>query len=417
MDFDRIARKTTWVLFLTQSLGSAGVIAVATVSTIAGAELSGAVALAGVPSAVNQLGAAFSALLWGYLMERWGRRNGLTAGLLVGVLAAIVASFGLNQRSFGLFLLGMALMGSSIAAVQLARFAAAEVHPPEQRGRAISNVVVGGTVGAILGPLMVGPAGNWAQQAGLNELSGPFLVMLVFMALCVALVFALLRPDPREVGQALSALYPPPALNSAASNDHRLTLFSAMRRPAVFTAVMAMVFGQMVMVMVMAVTSLHMKNHQHGLGAISLVLSAHTLGMFGFSVISGRLSDRWGRAPVIVAGAGTLALSCLMAPLSPQVFPLALALLLLGLGWNFCYVGGSSLLSDALTQAERARIQGANDLLIGLASALGGLLSGFALAGLGYTALSLLGAALALIPLGLAVRWQAQHKRLAPAGD
>jgi MFS family permease len=106
------------------------------------------------------------------------------------------------------------------------------------------------------------------------------------------------------------------------------------------------------------------------LGDISIVISAHTFGMFAFSLISGQLVDRWGRGPVIMAGAAMLTLACLAAPLSPDVFPLGVSLFLLGLGWNFCFVGGSTLLADQLSPQERARTQGLNDLLVGLASPL-----------------------------------------------
>jgi len=168
----------------------------------------------------------------------------------------------------------------------------------------------------------------------------------------------------------------------------------------------AMVFGQLTMVMLMVITSLHMKGHHHPLTAISLTISAHTVGMFAFSILSGRLADRWGRGPVILIGAGTLAVACLTAPLSPDVLPIAAALFLLGLGWNFCYVGGSSLLADQLSPAERARTQGFNDLLIALVSALGSLGSGVVFATLGYSAMGLVGAVAALIPLVLALWWQ-----------
>jgi MFS family permease len=107
-----------------------------------------------------------------------------------------------------------------------------------------------------------------------------------------------------------------------------------------------MAFGQVVMVMIMVVTSPHMMAHQHNLTDISLVISAHTFGMFAFSLVAGRLTDRWGRGWVIVTGAVLLIMGCALAPISPGVLPLSLALFLLGLGWNFCFVGGLTLLSD-----------------------------------------------------------------------
>jgi MFS family permease len=157
------------------------------------------------------------------------------------------------------------------------------------------------------------------------------------------------------------------------------------------------------MVMLMVITALHMEHHQHSLTSIAQVISSHTFGMFAFSVLSGRLADRWGRLPVIVTGAIVLIVACLIAPLSTAFAPIAFALFLLGLGWNFCFVGGSSLLADQLTPAERPRIQGINDLLVGLMSASGSLTSGVLFSTVGYALLGATGAALTLVPLLLAL--------------
>ena len=115
-----------------------------------------------------------------------------------------------------------------------------------------------------------------------------------------------------------------------------------------------MVVGQLVMVMVMAMTSLYMVHHGHGLGDVSIVIMAHTLGMYGLSMLTGRLADNLGRPPTIIAGALLLAAGCILAPLSQLTGVLAVALFLLGLGWNFCYVGRRALLTDTLTLPERA---------------------------------------------------------------
>jgi MFS family permease len=171
-----------------------------------------------------------------------------------------------------------------------------------------------------------------------------------------------------------------------------------------------MVLGQVVMVAIMVITSLHMRDHNHQLGDISAVISAHTLGMYAFSVVSGRLADKWGRGPVILTGATTLLLACLTAPLSPDVLPLAVSLFLLGLGWNFCFVGGSTLLSDQLSPAERARTQGVNDLLVGLASATGSLSSGLVFAATGYTVIAMVAGGLALIPMGMVLTWMLRKR-------
>jgi MFS family permease len=202
------------------------------------------------------------------------------------------------------------------------------------------------------------------------------------------------------VGRQVAALYPDSAPGGVAR-----PIGLIFREPAALVAVTAMMLGQVVMVAIMVITSLHMKGHNHQLHDISAVISAHTLGMYAFSVISGRLADRWGRGPVILTGAGTLLLACITAPLSPDVLPLAVSLFLLGLGWNFCFVGGSTLLADQLSPAERARAQGVNDLLVGLASATSSLGSGLVFAATNYTVITLVAGMLSFIPLVMVLTW------------
>lgn len=407
-NFSGLARKLTWVLFANQSLASAGFIASATINSIIGAKLGGSPSFAGVPSAVYLVGAALAASAWGYLMDRSGRRNGMVAGLIIGVIGNALVLYSIGISSFLLFLIGMVLMGITNAAVVLGRFAAAEVNPPEKRGAAISNVVVGGTFGAIVGPLLVGPMGIFVKTLGMDELAGAYVATLGLFAISAILVFAGLRPDPRDLGKQVAALYPSSTLTGEAR-----PLLQIFRQPAALVAVTAMVLGQVVMVAIMVITSLHMSDHQHNLRDISAVISSHTLGMFAFSVLSGRLSDRWGRGPVILTGASTLLLACITAPLSPNVFPLAVSLFLLGLGWNFCFVGGSALLSDQLSPLERSRTQGTNDLLVGLASAAGSLGSGFIFAASNYAFIALVSGVLALVPLIMSLLWM--RKKSLPA--
>jgi len=404
-DYSRIARRITATLFATQSLVSAAFITSGTVSVIVGAQLSGNPAWAGVPSSVLQLGTAFAALVVGATTDRIGRRWGLALGLAVGVLGTGLAVGAIAAGAFLLFLGGSVLLGVASAAMRLGRFAAAEVHPPESRGRAISRVVIGGAVGSVLGPLMIGPSGRWAQQAGMNELIGPYLATLVILALASLVIFFWLRPDPRDVGRKIAEHHPETVVRQGPTRP----VFQILRTPAVFVAVSAMMFGQVVMAMLTGIASLHMVNHQHTLTNISVVISAHTFGMFAFSMIAGRLTDRWGRGPVILSGAAMLVLACALAPLSPGVLPLSIALFLLGVGWNFCYVGGSALLSDQLSPQERAKTQGANDFLIGLATATASFGSGLMFASTSYMVIGITGAVASLVPMGLTGWWMARN--------
>jgi len=405
-NLESIARKITAVLFAQQSLASAGFIAASTLNSIVGKELSHNSSWAGVPTAVYLLAGAFSAFMWGYIYDAIGRRKGLTTGLSAGVIGSGVTFYSIAIHSFPLFLGGMILMGIANSAVQLGRFAAAEVNRPEHRGRAISNVVIGGTVGSVIGPFVAGPAGALVGSWGIDELAGAYLVAAFLFLIGVAVVFFGLRPDPREIGVLVSEKYP----ETLVKHKHARSLREIFTQPAALVALISMVLGQMVMVLVMVITSLHMRGHDHPLSDISAVIASHTFGMYAFSIVSGRLADKWGRGVVILIGSFTLVIACITASLSPDVLPLGLALFLLGLGWNFCFVGGSTLLADQLSPAERARTQGFNDLLVGLASAVGSLGSGFIFASLGYNMMAYVSAALALLPLIVVIIWMTRNR-------
>ncbi|HEY5731978.1 MAG TPA: MFS transporter [Anaerolineales bacterium] len=399
-DFSKLARRITVVLFITQSMYSAGNIASATVNPIVGAQLGGSDYWTGVPTALFLLGAAFSAFLWGRVMDVIGRRNGLLLGLGLGMLGNALLFIAVRFASLPVLLIGFALTGATNGAMVLARFAAGEVNPPEKRGGAISMVVWGGTFGAVFGPMLVGPMGTYVKSFGFDELAGPYLAALVLFATCSVIVFAGLRPDPRDLGSQVAELYP-----ASTPVGQSRSISEILREPAAMTAVTAMVLGQVVMVAIMVITSRHMDHNQHGLTDVSRVIQAHTIGMYAFSFITGRLTDTWGRGPVIVAGAAMLLLACITAPLSPDVLPLAVSLLLLGLGWNFCFVGGSALLSDQLSPLERSRTQGTNDLMVGLASATGSLGSGIVFAATSYTVITIFAGFLSLAPLVMVVLW------------
>jgi MFS family permease len=397
-DFNRIARKITLVLFAAQSLASAGFIAAATINPILGAKLASNRSLATLPTAVYLLSGALSASAWGYLMDRIGRRNGIASGLAMGVLGNILVLIAIESSSFLLVTTGLMMMGITNSAVQLGRFAAAEVNPPAQRGRAISTVVLGGVIGTVLSRMLAVPVSGFAAGIGMDELAGAYITTLVLFALASLLVFIGLRPEPRDVGMEVSKQYP-----EAVPQGESRPIFEILRQPAATTAVTAMVLGQVVMVAIMVITSLHMEDHQHNRADIYTVISGHTFGMFAPSIVSGWLLDKWGRGRMILIGSFTLLLACVTAPLSPDVLPLSVALFLLGVGWNFCFVGGSTLLADQLSAVERSRTQGTNDLLVGLASAFISLSSGFIFDATSYTVMAVVAGALSLVPLFMSV--------------
>lgn len=391
------ARKLKWTLFGAQAMGSAGFLVASTVTPIVGAQLSGRPSFAGVPTAFYWAGGALATLIWGRLMDPIGRRRTLSLGLLVGVLGASVASFFVVRHSFRGFVLGLALMGAANSALQLARFMAGEVHRIEERGRAISTVVLGGTVGAVLGPALVAPMSALAVSFGGPPLAGPYAASAGFFSLGAVLVVALLWPDPRDLAREVHR-------GSAAPAAALRTVREILGDPDVRIAGTTMAIAQVVMVMLMVITSLHMSHHHHALSSIAAVMSSHVFGMYAFSVVSGRFADRWGRGPLIGMGAVVLVVSCLTATLSTEAGPLAMSLFLLGLGWNFCYVGGSTLLSDCLSPGERARIQSINDFVLTSLAGTGSALSGLVFSSVGYAMMGYLSAGVSLVLVVLSAR-------------
>jgi MFS family permease len=401
MDYERVARRITGTLFVTQSMASAALIAQVTIGAIASAQLGGSIALAGLPTTVVLIGAATAAYPAGRFMQRFGRRPGLALGFLFGMIGMLLDAVALIIGSFALFIVGLILIGFARGITDQSRYAAADAVTITKRARAISVVVFAGTVGAIGGPLLVGPLGRVAVGLNLPELAGPLLGSAALFLLGGALIVLFLRPDPRQIALAMSR--DAEAAHPTAVPEAARSVAEVLRQPAAVTALIAMVLGQAVMVLVMSVTSVHMDLNGHGLDTISLVIGAHTLGMFGLSMVTGTLADRFGRPQTIVIGALLLIGGALIAPLSLQTFWLALGLFLVGLGWNLCYIAGSSLLADSIMPSERGRVQGASDLLVNLGSAAGSLSSGVVLAATGYMVLCILAALFSLVPLAVAL--------------
>ena len=297
-ELERLRRRTVATLVAGVALGSTGHIAAVTVATIVATHISGgAKAWSGAPTATVVLGAAAGAIGLSWVMVRRGRRFGLTAGYVVSVLGAILATAAVVMLSLPLLLIGTVLIGFGNASNQLSRYTAADLAPPDRRASAIGLVVWGATIGAVAGPNLVAPAGKLALALGLPELSGPYLVPIVFVGAAALLSFLLLRPDPYELADASSR-------HDMEGGDRSVavSLASVIARPSVPVAIVALVTGQVVMVLIMTMTPLHMADHGHDLAAVGLVISGHTFGMFGLSPISGRLTDRFGSVPVILAG-------------------------------------------------------------------------------------------------------------------
>jgi MFS family permease len=393
-----LRRRMRWTLFAISALGSTGYIAAITVGTLVAVELHGNATLGGVPTAAATIGTATAATVLSALMVRIGRRAGLLTGLGVGVLGASLAFVAVVVESILLLLVANALAGFANGVGNLGRYVAADLVPTDRRASAIGMVVWGATIGAVSGPNLVAPAGSVAVGLGLPALAGAYLLTVGFIGLAALLAFVLLRPEPY-------ALADPSALVRRPDGETAPSLASLVRRPAVMVALVALVAGQVVMVLIMTMTPIHLVQHGHGLDTVGIVLSAHTFGMFALSPVSGRLTDRFGSPTVIAAGLVVLAAAALLAALAPPEggLLLTLALFLLGYGWNLGFVAGSAMLTQGLALGERTRIQGVADGFVWTSAAVASLSSGVVVAGASYTVLGFIGLGLMAIPAAMLV--------------
>jgi MFS family permease len=382
------------------------------VGAIMAAAITGSSTWSGLPVGVGSLGTALASYPLSRLMARFGRRPGLAAGYTLAVAGAALGMLGVVQKSFGVFLVGMALFGTAQTSNLLARYAAADITPGLRRGRAMGLIVWGSTVGSIVGPILMAPAVRVGAGLGLSTVASAFLISLAGYAVAAVLVQAFLRPDPLAVARALEAPSP-----TAAGPARGRVLGAILREPRVVVAYGTLMVSQLVMIGTTSTSPLYLHDHGHGVQTIGLAVSLHLGGMYVASPLSGWLCDRFGRLPMIGAGGLVLLLALALAGLAPGAASgLVMAgLFLNGVGWNLAFVSGSALLTDALSPAERASIQGLADLVMGLMGALGSALGGVVLGAWGFGVLNALGGALLVVPL--AVSWLGREALAARAAQ
>jgi MFS family permease len=333
-------------------------------------------------------------------MGRFGRRPGLAIGYGIAVVGSLLGIAGVLTGDFVLFLAGMTLFGISNTSNLLARYAAADITPPARRGRAMGLIVWGSTVGSIVGPNLMQPAVSAGALLGLSPVASAFLISVAGYALAAILVEVLLRPDPLTIARRLEAPAagtPPEAARpfGAIVQDVRVRL--------AFGTLMA---GQLVMIGTTSTSPVYLHDHGHHVGTIGLAVAMHLGGMYVASPLSGWLSDRFGRGVMIAMGGLVLLLAMAIAGLAPSSDSglVMVGLALNGVGWNFAFVAGSALLTDALSPNERASIQGLADLVMGLLGAMGSAAGGLVLGAWGFGALNALGAAVVVGGLAVGIR-------------
>jgi MFS family permease len=370
------------------------------IGSIMAASITGTNTWSGLPIAVGALGTALASWPLASFMSRFGRRPGLALGYGLAVVGAVLGMLGVVTRSFALLLAGMALFGIASTSNLLARYAAADVSPGPRRGRAMGLIVWGSTMGSIIGPNLMSPALRLGALFGLAPEASAFLISVAGYSLAALLVEIFLRPDPLAVARQLQELTASgrPAGRARAVGE----ILGDLR---VQIALATLTISQFVMISTTSTSPLYLHDQGHPVGIIGVAVSLHLGGMYVASPLSGWLCDRFGRLPIIGAGALVLIGAVLLAGFVPgsDHALIILGLFLNGVGWNLAFVAGSALLTDALSTAERASIQGLADLAMGLMGALGSAAGGMILGVWGFAILNIVGAALVLGPLAVAL--------------
>jgi len=394
--------RQVFLLATAQALFQIASVLVMTIGGLAGALLAPAPEWATAPIAAMFLGTAASTVPASMWMTRVGRRLGFLAGAFLGSVGGLVAAAGMVTSSLLLLCAGTFLVGAYQGFAQFYRFAASEVADDAFRPRAISLVLAGGVVAALAGPQLARLGGDLLQPA----YTASFLLLTVVSV--VALVVLMGVDVPRPAAAAATAAPRP--------------LGQIVRQPTYLVALIGAATGYGVMILAMTATPLAMVHHDHGLGATAMVIQLHVLGMFLPSFFTGTLIARFGVLRVMLAGIVLLAGHVLFSLSGTGFYSFSAALVLLGIGWNFLYVGGTSLLTRTYTAAEKGKAQATNDLTIFLVGLLASLSAGALQNTIGWQNLNLVllpwlaAPAVLIVWLGVKEKRSARAMRPQPGG-
>jgi MFS family permease len=360
------------------------------INGLAGLALAPYAGLATLPVTCWVLGGAIATMPASFHMKRVGRQRGLSSGTLWGIGGALVSAAAIWLQSFWLLCLGTLVWGAYNAYGQYYRFAAADIATPDFRPTAISLVLAGGLVGGILGPTtsrftvdLVGP-----------KFMGAYLALILF-ALATLLLLRFVR-------------IPTPTASERAATGRPLRVIAA--QPRFVVAVLAAAIGYGVMNFLMTSTPIAMQVCGHPYGAAAFVISSHVVAMFAPSFVTGRLIRMIGVLPLMFVGAALNLLCIGIALAGVAVANFWWSLVLLGVGWNFLYIGGTTLLTETYRPEERAKAQGLNDQMIFIVMAISSFTSGMTVTAAGWERVNLLALPLVAVVAAM-IAWFGWHER------
>lgn len=381
--------RNTVLLASSQAIVGAGTQMIPSLGALMVQQLSGSANLAGLASSLLGVSRFLVAYPVGRLTDRYGRVAGIMAGQAVSLFGAIMLGASVVMASFPLLVLGLLVFGLGVGAGQQLRLAAADMFVPARRAEGLGYVMTGSLLGALGGPLLVRMAEAASGRFDVPAVAATWWLVPLLILPSMVLV-AQVRPDPREIANNLSRYYPgyvaPVSQAQPAAGPTGLGPW--LRFGPTRTAFVAAASAQGAMALMMAMTPLSLSHHGHTLEAISLSVALHVVGMFGFSLPVGRLSDRIGRRATMLLGTGVCAAGALLVPVSPDYWVATLGIFLVGVGWSGVTVASTALIAGVVPPQSRGRAVGAGDTLAGIASITCPLIAGPAVTAFGLGALA-----------------------------
>ena len=385
-------KRNVWLLSGCQALMNSGNSLLIATSALVGYRLAADKSLATLPLALQFLTSMLTTIPASFLMKAIGRRAGFVVGTLLGLAGAALAAWGIVAGNFIYFCVAAAFIGALNGFGTYYRFAAADVADADYRSRAISYVMAGGVVAAFIGPNLAHWTSDWLSGI---EFAGSYLSLLGIYGLSLVVLLCVRIPPP----------------TAAHAHAHGRPLSVIARQPAFIVALAGGALGFGVMALVMTATPLAMHQHAHVFADTAFVIEWHLLGMFAPSFFTGHLIRRFGVLNVMLAGV-VLNIGCVAVNLAgTEVAHFWAALTLLGVGWNFLFIGGTTLLTETYTESEKAKAQALNDFLVFTVITAASLSAGALQYHLGWRAVNL-GVVPLIIVILAAILWLKQVRRV-----
>lgn len=387
------SRRDIFLLACCQALLLTNAAGLISMNGLVGYSLAQTKSLATLGATTYVLGSALSTMPMSLWMGRVGRRAGFMTGAAINIVGCCIGALALAMKSFPLFCAATAIIGVYNAVGLQYRFAAAEVAAPGDRAKAISLVLAGGVVGGLLGP----QTARLGRDLFATPFQGSFLILAAFALVALAVQ---------------SQVHVPPPVHDERSGRGR-PLGQIARQPTFIVAVLAGALGYGLMNLLMTATPIAMDFCGHPFAAAALVIEWHVVGMYAPGFLTGSLIRRFGTLRIILAGVGLTALATFVALNGISVAHFVVALALVGVGWNFMYTGGTTLLTETYAPSEKARTQGLNDLIVFATMGVSSAASGALVTTRGWETMNQ-AAVPVLAVIALAVLWLMRARRRAP---